>query len=59
MKHSRKERTDSDGLRPLVRQGGHKGLSEGQHRNRDPKEVRESRVDIEGAEWAGLRGQPV
>lgn len=49
---------DSDGLRPLVRQGGHKGLSEGQRGNTDPKEVRESHEDIEGAEWAGLRGQP-
>lgn len=44
-------------MRLLVRQGGHEGLSEGQLRNRDPKKVRESRVDFEGAEWAELRGQ--
>lgn len=29
VKYSRRERTDSDGLRMLVRQGGHEGLSEG------------------------------
>lgn len=52
MKYRRKERTENDRLRPLVRQGGREGLSEGQHRNTDPKEVRESHVGIEGAEWA-------
>lgn len=59
MKYRRKERTENDRLRPLVRQGGREGLSEGQHRNTDPKEVRESHVGIEGAEWARPRGRPV